>query len=65
MPSVYSKFLKESRKCQNHSYFVRFSFDFLLHHKKNPMFNTIPKTVAVGAAKPIMVRLAFGWILIT
>jgi len=33
------------------------------YEKKNIIFKTIPTTVDVGAAIPIFVRLALGWIL--
>ena len=29
------------------------------------MFSTTPTSVEMGAARPILVRLALGWILIT
>ena len=32
--------------------------------RKKPIFRQIPTAVDTGAARPILVRLAFGWILI-
>lgn len=37
---------------------------FRFSQRKKPMFRQIPTAVDTGAARPILVRLAFGWILI-
>ena len=39
-------------------------FSARVKYRKNPMFRMIPTVVDTGAARPIFVRLASGWILI-
>lgn len=44
--------------------FLFFYFrSFFSRYRKNPTFRIIPTIVEIGAARPILVRLALGWIL--